>query len=83
VITHPWVAFWMIVLAASACTSNDGKNATPSSASVTRTNGSPSTAADRHWTLVAIGDSLAHPSSCDGCTDFGCTGADAPTCSTC
>jgi lysophospholipase L1-like esterase len=71
VITYPWVAFWMIALAASACTSNDSNNATPSSASVTRTSGSPSTtAAEPHWTLVAIGDSLAHPSSCDGCTDF-------------
>jgi lysophospholipase L1-like esterase len=70
-ITYPWVAFWMIALAASACTSNESKSATHSSASVTRTSGSPSTTgAAPHWNLVAIGDGLAHPSSCDGCTDF-------------
>jgi lysophospholipase L1-like esterase len=71
VITYPWVAFGVIALAASACTSNDGTSAIPISASVTRTSGSPSTTGGApRWNLVAIGDGLAHPSSCDGCTDF-------------
>ena len=34
------------------------------------TRGSPSLAADPGWSLVAIGDGLAHASSCEGCTDF-------------
>ena len=32
--------------------------------------GRPHLAADPGWSLVAIGDGLAHASSCDGCTDF-------------
>jgi lysophospholipase L1-like esterase len=65
-----WVAFWVMALATSACTSNGSDSAVPFSASVTRTSAPPSIAADAHWTLVAIGDSLAQASSCDGCTDF-------------
>jgi lysophospholipase L1-like esterase len=63
--------FWTITLFATACTTGGDQGSTSSPTSVTRPHGSPSTTgAAPHWNLVAIGDGLAHPSSCDGCTDF-------------
>jgi len=67
--TRSRIAVLMLALVLSSCTSvqDDQPAATTAPDDV---GGSPSVAADQGWTLVAIGDGLAHASSCDGCTDF-------------
>jgi lysophospholipase L1-like esterase len=59
----------MLALLLSACTSAQGQDQ-PAASTTPDAGGSPSLATDAGWNLVAIGDSLAWASSCEGCTDI-------------
>jgi lysophospholipase L1-like esterase len=51
-----------------ACTSAGASTTKPGSSAGSTPASSGASATG--WNLLAIGDSIAHPSSCDGCTDF-------------
>jgi lysophospholipase L1-like esterase len=66
-----WSSTAILVLAVAAgCTGGPNTVASgPDTATAAPETPTPSGSVP-HFSLVAIGDSLAHPSSCDGCTDF-------------
>jgi lysophospholipase L1-like esterase len=62
----------LLALVLSACTSAQGQDAGRSSAAIgpDDASGASAPAAEPGWRLVAIGDSLAQATACDGCRDF-------------
>src|SRR3954454_22463571 len=62
----------LLALVLSACTSAQGQDAGRSSATIgpDDASGASAPAAEPGWRLVAIGDSLAQATACDGCRDF-------------